>query len=125
MLLAASPALAQAPLTAAAFDNAAHPTAPTAPLLHPAPGAPSPGLAELPTAQAWKDANHAVGEFPRGHADIVRWKARQGSEPALQPASHAERAPKSKPFHGHPPAHGQNRDHSKHRGPHATHGGKP
>lgn len=34
----------------------------------------------------WKGANAAVGTFPNGHADIVRWEAAQtGSAPQASP----------------------------------------
>ncbi|SFD95652.1 hypothetical protein [Paracidovorax konjaci] len=36
----------------------------------------------------WRDAHAAVAEFPRGHADIVAWEARQGARsPARPPAA--------------------------------------
>lgn len=36
----------------------------------------------------WKAANQAVAEFPRGHADVIRWEARQQTQApqAQQPA---------------------------------------
>lgn len=33
----------------------------------------------------WKDAHARVGEFPRGHGDIVRWEERQQSPQASPP----------------------------------------
>ena len=84
--------LGLAALTARAAD-ATDPAATAAPLNHiPLPA--SGGVVEGPAD--WKAANAAVGEFPRGHADIVRWEA------ARQPA------------HGH---------HDHHPSHH--HGGKP
>lgn len=103
-LLATHPALAQGLHTRWATDAAA-PDAPVAPLTHPAPPAATP-LAELPTTQAWKDAHHAVGQFPRGHADIVAWeKQKQQPEPqgAGAPganAGHTHQHPAGHPHHG-------------------------
>jgi hypothetical protein len=36
----------------------------------------------------WRDANAAVAEFPRGHADLLKWEERQGA-----PAAGASVAP--------------------------------
>lgn len=125
VLLAASAAVAQAPHTARAF-NAAYPDAPTAPLQYAAPEATLPGLAQLPTPQGWKDANSAVGQFPRGHADIVRWEARHNDYPhATQPAGQSAVAAESAPDHRQPSRHGHHVAPLSHRAPHATRGGKP
>ena len=35
----------------------------------------------VPAEGAWQAANQAVAEFPRGHADIVRWEALQPAGP--------------------------------------------
>jgi hypothetical protein len=35
----------------------------------------------------WKAANAQVGEFPRGHVDILKWEAAQPKPPAAAPAS--------------------------------------
>lgn len=43
--------------------------------------------AEAPLAD-WRAAHQAVAAFPRGHADIVRWEASQGSAPAAPAAPH-------------------------------------
>lgn len=102
-------ALAPSSWAQATGTPAAHPSAPsahavasaqapTAPLHHlplPASGAMADGTDD------WKAANAAVGQFPRGHADIVRWEAAQ--RPASAPAM---------PRGGHPHHHGQ-------------HGGRP
>ena len=45
--------------------------------------APAPQLAPLPDTD-WKRANAAVAEFPRGHADVLKWEQQN------QPASAAE-----------------------------------
>lgn len=112
-------AFAQSPHTAAL---AADPGAATAPLTHPAPPTPT-ALADLPTGQAWQDAHHAVGQFPRGHADIVVWEKQQGTAtkppaPSQHQHSGAEAAPGAarKPMHPH---------HRSHHGAQPMHGGKP
>ena len=100
-LLAPSLALAQnsppsppSPPSPAAFDfaGAADGAAPTAPLVYQgmAPPRPVPQLG----AQDWRAANAAVGQFPRGHADIVGWEAAQakggsGANGAAPPATSA------------------------------------
>ena len=50
------------------------PAADTLPLQHPA--LPASGGVEQ-TNTPWADANAAVGAFPRGHADVLRWEAAQ------------------------------------------------
>jgi len=55
----------------------------------------------------WLRANAEVGQFPRGHADLVRWEARQapaGNAPTLPPPPpsatphpHEHRAPGGQP----------------------------
>ena len=77
-------ALAALPLLAAA--DAADPAATVPrmiyrPVLPPQPA----GIAEqdLP----WREANDAVARFPRGHADIVKWEARQAASAPATPAS--------------------------------------
>jgi len=66
-------ALAQGPVA-----DAAQSTAPTAPLVYqPLAAAPT-----APTPEGWREANDAVAAFPRGHADILAWEARQGAAPA-------------------------------------------
>jgi len=37
-----------------------------------------------PQAQAWHDANQAVAEFPRGHADVLKWE-QQNHQPQHHP----------------------------------------
>ena len=39
-----------------------------------APPAPTPLGGEGPPPLRWQDANQAVGQFPRGHADVLRWE---------------------------------------------------
>jgi hypothetical protein len=35
-----------------------------------------------PAVDDWKKANAAVGQFPRGHADLLRWEQAQDGKPA-------------------------------------------
>jgi hypothetical protein len=35
-----------------------------------------------PAADDWKKANAAVGQFPRGHADLLKWEQAQDGKPA-------------------------------------------
>ncbi len=92
-LLAPSLALAQNPPPLKAFDfaGATDGAAPTVPLVYQ-------GMAPRPApqlgAQDWRAANAAVGQFPRGHADIVGWEAAQakggsGANGAAPPATSA------------------------------------
>ena len=37
----------------------------------------------------WKAANAAVGEFPRGHGDVLRWEKSQGNASGAAPDSGA------------------------------------
>lgn len=76
--------LAPLALPAQPLPDAADPAAPTAPLLHAAVPSSSP-LAALPDRSTWRDAHDAVGSFPRGHADIVAWEARQAATTHKQP----------------------------------------
>ena len=77
-----------------------------------------------PTAADWRAAHAAVGEFPRGHADILAWEARQGaaaeraapkgahgatpgSAHRAMPGGHGSRAlPSPEAHHHHAPAGG-------------------
>ena len=62
------------------------PAADTLPLQHPA--LPASGGVEQ-TNTPWADANAAVGAFPRGHADVLRWEAAQTPAPApTAPGTH-------------------------------------
>ncbi len=120
-LIAVPPALAQSAHTHPGAP-AAEPSAATAPLAHPAPPART-ALAELPTGQTWQGAHHAVGQFPRGHADIVLWEQQQGTAPAVSsPSSHqhsgaeAASGAATKPMPPH---------HRSHHGGQPMHGSKP
>lgn len=68
--------------------DAAVPDAPSAPLRYQALHTLQP-LASLPEDASWRLANEAVAAFPRGHADIAAWEARQ--------SAHAEAAPTPTP----------------------------
>lgn len=39
------------------------------------------------TAGDWKKSNADVGQFKRGHADLLKWEQSQGSQPAAPDAS--------------------------------------
>lgn len=46
----------------------------------------------------WREANGDVAQFPRGHADYVKWEAQQsGAGPATSPAPAASAAPPAAP----------------------------
>lgn len=51
----------------------------------------------------WKKANAAVGQFPRGHADLLKWEERQGANVAPAPAAPAAAPalPSAPPAGGH------------------------
>lgn len=87
------------PLAPAA--DAAHVAAPTAPLAHPAlvPQPPLPGA--TPSPQSWREAHEAVAAFPRGHADIVAWEARQSAQPATPPSTVEGHKSPHRHHHGH------------------------
>lgn len=55
-----------------------NPAAPTAPLQH-QPLAASGAIVTQPSD--WKAANAAVAEFPRGHADVLKWEKSQSALP--------------------------------------------
>ncbi len=59
----------------------AQPTQPAQP-----PVAASPPEAEPPSQiRIWKDANQAVSEFPRGHADVLRWEQKNTPQANVTP----------------------------------------
>ena len=46
----------------------------------------------------WKQVNAAVAEFPRGHADLLKWEEAQGqAAPAARPAPPAGPGPAAQP----------------------------
>lgn len=83
LALTAGTAWAQA-LTAGPAD----PAAPTAPLRHDK--LPASGQVDT-TETGWRAANQAVAQFPRGHADILKWEAQQRSD---------KQPPEGHPHHG-------------------------
>ena len=89
------PAMAGAePQATAGRAPAAAPAADHAPVAHRtlSPMPPLPDADVLPTE--WRAAHQAVASFPRGHADIVRWEASQGSAAATaQPQHHQGHKP--------------------------------
>lgn len=98
-----------------AHSDALDPQAPTLPLAH---QALRPSGDIVPQPGSWAAANQAVAEFPRGHADLIQWEARQppsSNAPAAQPATGASK-PMTMPAHSH-----------QHHQPHQLHhhGGKP
>lgn len=102
-------AVAQDPIAVDAAD-AARPDAPTAPLTHRGLVLEPPAGATAPSPPSWRQAHEAVAAFPRGHADIVAWEARQGAQ-AASPANATS---------PHAPA-----DHGTHKSSHGSHGSKP
>ncbi len=78
---AADPCFAQVHAVA---PLASDPTAGASPLQHRA--MPSSGSVEA-TYTDWRSANGAVGEFPRGHADILHWEAGQGHAESALPGA--------------------------------------
>jgi len=93
-LSAPAVALAQTP-----GQRAADPSTPVQPLSLPAAPAPSSLEAiELPAdierARAiWRRANERVAEFPRGHADLLRWEAAQPAAPVPAGANAGQNGP--------------------------------
>jgi len=62
----------------AAWSQTQGATAPSSAHVHGLrPGTPSnaePSAQPIPSSPTWQDANRAVGEFPRGHVDLLRWE---------------------------------------------------
>ena len=54
--------------------------------------------AGTPAPVDWKRANEAVTEFPRGHADVLKWEQAHPVQPAT-PASSADALPLPTPAH--------------------------
>jgi hypothetical protein len=58
-----------------------------------------------PEAVDWKKANADVGQFPRGHIDLLKWEETQGRPPAAAPGPAAApsrpAAPPAAPGHKH------------------------
>lgn len=59
---------------------------------------------QAPAEVDWAAANRAVAEFPRGHADIVHWEARNATATPTPPHSQNP-GPQPMPAGHHHPAH--------------------
>ena len=70
---------ASAPASASASPAVLDPAAPSAPLHHSA-LPPSGNIVAQPGD--WKAANAAVAQFPRGHADVLKWEKAQSTAPS-------------------------------------------
>jgi hypothetical protein len=86
LLLAAAAANAQASTPYPRLDprpteQAADPASPVPAVLYASAFAGLPTGVEL-AADDWKKANAAVGQFPRGHADVLKWEQAQDAKPA-------------------------------------------
>ena len=86
---------------ARADADAANPEAATAPLIYQS-LAPQPLPDAMPSATAWRDAHDAVAAFPRGHADILQWEAKQGSAAGDPPLHHPMHMPAPSSLGGKP-----------------------
>ena len=81
------------PALAFAQANVADPTAPVPPVSYRSVFQDTPSGVETQSVD-WKAANAEVGQFTRGHADLVKWEADQAGKkseaalPAHAPASH-------------------------------------
>ena len=49
----------------------------------------------------WKAANAEVGQFRRGHTDILKWEQSQGTAPAAKPQPAAPMPGRAMPMHRH------------------------
>ena len=129
VLLAPAAALAQGNLPTAdtsrppPWTDASLAQAPTAPLVYLG-MVPQTSLADAaPSATSWRDSHSAVASFPRGHADIVAWEARNIVQPG---AAAPPPSPVPATSHG---GHGHHRAHAAgdkaQASPHEGHGPKP
>ena len=97
-ILPAAALAATLPLLARAADPA-DPAAPVPPAVYRSAFAGVPTGVEQDTVP-WRQANETVGQFPRGHSDVLKWeRAHPG---ATAPAPAASDAPAAMP-HGHEP----------------------
>lgn len=88
--LAGAAAHAQAPTPYPRLDprpteQAADPAAPVPAVLYSSAFAGLPSGVE-PAVDDWRKANAAVGQFPRGHADLLKWEQSQEAKPAAPAA---------------------------------------
>lgn len=85
--LAAIPSLLQAQAAPPAADDPAAGAPP--PVYRSVFGAAPAGVEE--GAVDWKKANAEVGQFPRGHIDLLQWEERRQPAPTAQPTPAAPR----------------------------------
>ncbi|MFN7855379.1 MAG: hypothetical protein ACK5OA_02135 [Acidovorax sp.] len=125
-LVLLSPAALQAQGNPPAAD-ASLPHAPTAPLVHLGMVPQTPLADAAPSATSWRESHHAVASFPRGHADIVAWEARNTAQPGPAAAHPTEIPAASREGHGPQSLDKQPAAHMKHHGhaDHHTPGSKP
>ena len=75
----------------AAWSQTQGVNAPSSAHVHgPRPGSPSnaaPSAQPVPSIPTWQDANRAVGQFPRGHVDLLRWE-QKNMPPRPDPPAH-------------------------------------
>ncbi|WP_212645974.1 hypothetical protein [Delftia sp. PE138] len=71
--------------SSAGLNGAIDPAAASLPLRHAA--LPASGAVETELTD-WRQANAAVGEFPNGHVDILRWEAAQAGRSTPAPSPH-------------------------------------
>lgn len=75
----------------AAWSQTQGVNAPSSAHVHgPRPGSPSnaaPSAQPVPSSPTWQDANRAVGQFPRGHVDLLRWE-QKNMPPRPDPPAH-------------------------------------
>lgn len=100
--IAAQPGLAQAvgsvPLNPTATLQASQPGSPVAPVAYRSAFADLPQGLEQPPVD-WKAANAAVGQFKRGHADLLKWEQEQPRKPGApaNPTKPAQPVAEAKP----------------------------
>ncbi|KRH98488.1 hypothetical protein [Curvibacter sp. PAE-UM] len=81
LLALSAPLLGAAQTVPQQAAAAARPQASASPLRY-QPMAPVGASALVQEVQDWKAANAAVGQYPRGHRDIVKWEKAQPPAPA-------------------------------------------
>ncbi|MEQ1657720.1 MAG: hypothetical protein ABL896_02985 [Hylemonella sp.] len=81
LLALSAPLLGAAQTVQQQAAAAAHPQTDVAPGRDPA-KAPAGASALVQEVQDWKAANATVGQYPRGHRDIVKWEKAQPPTPA-------------------------------------------
>jgi hypothetical protein len=78
-------------MSPAAWAQTHSATTPSSAHVHgPQSGNPSTSVPSATTDQprlTWQDANRAVGQFPRGHVDLLRWEQKNMAPPQVTPAN--------------------------------------